>query len=120
MIDNMKLIPCIAWAACAIGYAVPADANAVTLQVGNYAACSNAYETRSGEWCYVPDIGGPMHYTFYKQQIKFLNQGCNTGEGCLQNGDVFTDTIYSTGRKPATLYDYCGGANVYGLGSCAC
>jgi hypothetical protein len=119
MITKLSLAACLAWAACAISYATPADALAFTMQTGPYATCSASYDTQYNNFCYTPDIGGYLFYTSYRQQIRFVGSGCNTGGVCAQGGDVWTDMLYTTGRKPATLYYYCEMTG-YGLDTCAC
>jgi hypothetical protein len=123
MMTKLNLTICLAWAACAIAYATPADARAVTAQTGAYATCSSASITEPRGWCPMTETEAPSIDTYYLQQIRFVSTGCNSGGACAQGGDVWTDMLYSTGRKPTTPQGSCFGASlyyVYGLGSCAC
>jgi hypothetical protein len=111
----IKLVACIAWAAAAISGATPAEAIAVTVVSGNYATCSASYTTGGQTQC--------GYSTSYRQNIKFVSIGCSLG-GCNEDsGGVYTDFVYPTGRKSASLVVACNGLityNVYNLGSCAC
>jgi hypothetical protein len=122
MMTKLNLTICLAWTACAIAYATPADALAVTAQTGAYATCSSASVTEPRGWCPMTETETPTLDTYYIQQIRFVATGCNAGGACAQGGDVWTDMLYATGRKPATLQQNCFIAtyHLYGLGSCAC
>jgi hypothetical protein len=114
-----KLVACLAWAGVAIASAAPADAIAVTFQTGDYAACTTSYEA-GGETLF--DCNNLVYIdTYYTQRIKFVTPGCNTG-GCQSDDQtVYTDFVYSTGRKPAGYLSMtCIGSYIYDLGSCTC
>jgi hypothetical protein len=122
MMTKMTLTACLLWGACALSFAAPANAYAITMQAGAYATCSNSYEAAAGSaFCYHVEAGY-FFYPAYRQQIRFVDTGCSSGGTCAQNGDVWTEQLYSTGRKPATLMmsDCDGVYNVYGLDSCSC
>jgi hypothetical protein len=109
----IKLAACLAWAGVAVSSATPASAYAVTLQIGDYAACSANIETGSTNFC-----GQTWPY---KQTIKFLGDPCNGG-GCTEgSGVTYTDFVYEPGRKTAVLEQMCQlSRRYYGLDSCAC
>jgi hypothetical protein len=121
MITKLSLAAALAWAACSISYATPADAIAYTAQSGEYATCSSAYVPTNQGVCWDMDYGGGWGaYVSYRQQIRFVDTGCNTGGTCAQGGDVWTDFRYTTGRKPAYYIGSCDGLNIYDLGACDC
>jgi hypothetical protein len=119
----IKLVACFAWAGLAMASATPADAIAVTAQTGAYAACANQNTIDPQYHCPYFD-GGEIFYnewTNYKQQIKFANAVCNSGNCATDTSLVFTDMVYPTGRKVVTSTGiFCGQKYVYELGSCAC
>jgi hypothetical protein len=109
------LAACIAWAGVAISSASTASALALTEQTGAYAACSASYQSMTWENC--------GYQTTYTQNITFVQTACNQSGGCgANNGTVYTDGIYTTGRKTTSWQATCleVGMFVYGLGSCAC
>jgi hypothetical protein len=108
----------LAWAAAVVATAVPADAVAVTSQYGEYASCAPVYAADGGGICLSMDSGKVN--TYYRQQIKFVTTACSAGGCSPQPGTVYTDFVYSTGRKAAWAQDFCGTRNVYGLDTCAC
>jgi hypothetical protein len=120
---NMRLLrglACFVWMGAAASSAAPANATAVTLQVGNYASCSANYSTAYKGHC--GGNGDPyMLETYFTQTIKFVSQGCNTG-GCAGIGSVSTDFVYPTGRKVASGEPSpCGPDKYwYELGTCSC
>jgi hypothetical protein len=112
----------MAWAAALIAGAAPANAVAITSQVGNYGTCSNSYTNRANHYCATSQMAMPDDgwYTSYEQQIKFVSTACSAG-GCFVSASaVATDAVYSTGRKPVTGSNACGVYWVHFLGSCAC
>jgi hypothetical protein len=120
----VKMIAGLAWAGAAISSAAPADALLITFQTGAYATCNPEWEYYNS-WVECPlTPGEPEPFTgWYRQKIRFLTQGCNTG-ACSQDAFwVYTDFIYEDfGRKTTTLYRSCYGTDnaIYGLGTCGC
>jgi hypothetical protein len=132
MISNvLKVCTGVAWAALLVASAAPADATAVSMQQGNYAACSANYNTGTS---YFPSQcgGGRLEptdpsvdmgavNTFYVQTIKMVGAACNGGGCNYEDGVVYTDMIYPTGRKVVEGADpLCSGYTAYQLGTCAC
>jgi hypothetical protein len=119
----IKLIACLAWASVAVSSASPADASAITTQVGTFAACASQYTSTIQNHCPYVDAQEVFYgyQTAYKQQIKFVNTSCNTG-GCTQDAtDVYVDARYPVGRKVVTgSGPLCGAKYIYDLGSCEC
>jgi hypothetical protein len=117
----IKLVAALGWAGVAVSSATPASAIAVTYQSGPYAACSNNADAFQASF-YGCDASATFS-TSYLQRIQFVTQTCNGG-GCQPGASsVYTDFIYTTGRKPASLLDWtCDGDMIliYTLGSCAC
>jgi hypothetical protein len=116
----IKLVAGIAWAAAAIAHAAPVNARAVTLQSGNFASCSATYSNYNLQSCFIGwELGGYASYTSYLQNIKFVTPGCSSGGCNSEDGAVYTDIVYSTGRKTASFGATCE-YNWYDLGTCAC
>jgi hypothetical protein len=127
---------CLLWGAVLVASASRAEAYAVTAQAnGGYASCSNAYDPYVTEFphCYTYYVGDrygvtamqgqSMIATNYTQQIRFVSTTCNGGTCHTDDGVVYTEVIYGTGRKTVAYQgSVCsgGGQAVYGLGSCAC
>ena len=100
------------WAAAAIADATPSDARALTGYSGQYASCSTNYEPVSYTDCGV--------VTSYQQTIKMVTNPCSSG-ACSANGVTKVESVYSSGRKVATLLDgTCWLWWVYEFGACAC
>jgi hypothetical protein len=112
----IKLVAALAWGGVAVSSATQASAIAVTSQTGNYASCSADYTATSNGNKYCSTFT-----TSYSQTIKMVSTSCNTG-ACAGSGLVFVGTVYSIGRKIATLQEMCdyGNYKAYGLGTCAC
>jgi hypothetical protein len=107
-----KLLGCLAWAGVAVSSAAPADAWAVTMQSGPYASCSGNYSTTSYALC----VELP-----YIQTIKFVSTECSAGACSDITGSTRTEWLYSSGRKPASRYDWCAGSFwLWELDSCSC
>lgn len=132
MISNvLKVCTGAAWAAFLVASAAPADATAVSMQQGNYAACSANYSTGTA---YFPSEcgGGPLQTdaatvdmgavnTWYTQTIKMVGAACNGGGCNTEDGLVYTDMIYPTGRKAVEFSEpLCSGYTAYQLATCAC
>jgi hypothetical protein len=110
---NLVALACFAWAGAAISFATPASATVLTTQVGSYAACGGSYSSTFTTDCY-----GTEYY--YIQIINFSSTNCGAGGCASTSGVVYTDIVYSTGRKTTFDDGPCGTSKVYGLGSCAC
>jgi hypothetical protein len=108
----------LAWATALISGAAPACAFAISSQTGGYATCGYQYTYSSGRFqC----PGTPEYLTNYNQQIKFVTLSCNSGGCNSDSGPVYTDNLYSSGRKTVTqTAPLCGGYWVHDLGSCGC
>jgi hypothetical protein len=119
----IKLIACLAWASVAVSSANPANASAITTQVGTFAACASQYSSTIQYHCPYSDASEIFYeyQTAYKQKIKFVSSTCNTG-GCVQDAnDVSVDARYPVGRKVVTgSSPLCGLKYLYELGDCAC
>jgi hypothetical protein len=116
MIGQLKLAAGVAWACVALASAVPSvNAMIVTTQTGSYAACGpNAYSNN-----YIPPACSYIHCG-YKQQIRLSTTACAQGACSPETDQVYSDQVYSAGRKVATLATTCGYEYIYQLGSCAC
>jgi hypothetical protein len=117
----LLVVACFSWAGVAVSAAAPVHAQALTTQVGTYAACSadNTASPWSGG-CLVNQEYEPIEM-YYTQTMKFVSETCNAG-GCGPSDlTVRTDIVYAAGRKTATLSFTCGTSKrFYNLGSCAC
>jgi hypothetical protein len=115
---NIKVLTvaaCIAWTGVLMGSATPASAWASTTQTGAFAACSARSEPYFATWC--GDFAVTMSYT---QQIKFISQGCGSGGCASDDGVVYTDFVYPTGRKVVTVLGECYGWTLHDLDTCNC
>jgi hypothetical protein len=108
---KIVLLACIAWAGAAISSATPANAYAATTQSGTFAACSAANSSYVFMGCW--DMS-------YKQIIKFGTTGCNSGACNSDQGDVYVQFLYQTGRHDTTWLEGCDGVNLYMMDSCSC
>jgi hypothetical protein len=118
-VPMIKLAACVAWAGAAVSSASPANAYAVTSQVGDYASCSASYTTISKNWCYDGESRTWAFATYYAQNIKFVSTPCSSG-GCSDTGNVYTEFLYGPGRKIVTPATPCDASNIYGLDTCGC
>jgi hypothetical protein len=111
MSKNIVALACVLWAAVAISSATPANAYAATQQYGEHAACSAANSNWMWPGCWIMS---------YKQIIKFQATSCGSGSCGSSNGDVYTESVYGTGRHVATCVDGCDGYNLYVMEPCSC
>jgi hypothetical protein len=113
MIKLTVALACLAWSGAAITSATPAQAIAATYQTGDYGACS-AW-TQGG--FYDPFC---QYYMSYVQQIKFVETQCNGGQCNSDEGEVYVEFQYSTGRTVAVYQAFCQGYNIYAMDTCGC
>jgi hypothetical protein len=113
----------LAWGGFALSNATPVEANAYTAQAGTYAACSSSY-TNIADFCICFGAQTCLAFASYTQVMKFNSTQCSSGSCNSGTATVYTDMVYSTGRKTTTSNGTCftgtGTLNWFGLGACAC
>ena len=115
----LKLSAAVLWAATAIGTAAQADAYIYTYQDGDYASCSASYYAQENKFCWsseLQDFAFNMHYV---QGIKLVSNRCWSGACNNDSSTVYTESIYSTGRKIVANIGACDN-HFFALGSCHC
>jgi hypothetical protein len=125
----IKLAAALAWAGAAVASAAPADAYALTTQVGGFATCSATYTGAYIEACWSCQSNGddydysncaPNFIAYYQQAIKMVSTACAQGACSSNTGVVYTTFLYGIGRKQASPAFYGCEYNVYGLDTCVC
>jgi hypothetical protein len=115
----LGLAACIAWGGATLSAATAADALVATTQQGPFAAVGGHYVVEPRTFC---------RDFYYRQTMRFLGNGCNSGFCSDDTGASYTDIVYSPGRKLVSPVDIgcgpeeggSGGMTFFGLGSCNC
>jgi hypothetical protein len=110
--NAVQLMACIAWAAVAVSSASTAHAKLETYQSGPYALCAQNNLRRVHDSCNA--------LFSYEQEIKLSTTSCNQSSCIPWDLIIWSESLYTSGRKVTTAMPSCNAYHLYGLGSCAC
>jgi hypothetical protein len=115
MNNTRRVFSYLIWAGVAVSTAAPVNAEVLSsVPNGSYAACSANYIADDTHPCMPAGA-------FYIQNIHIWSESCNQGACQDQEGMVWTQFIYPSGRKTANFQGWtCGDYYRYTLGDCGC